>query len=111
MMVVPSAAKIGGNSRKPEVLGRFNFLRLKGFELISAHISGVSTKPAYLLTWNCGHEICSSVQEKWVCKSYRLKKLGLLPRLGRFVTSTLIVSYAMVESILDVVALIILGSI
>ncbi len=40
-----------------------------------------------------------------------MKKLGQSPRLGGFATRALTVSYVMVESILDVVALIILGGI
>jgi hypothetical protein len=74
-------------------------------------MAGVSTKPAHPLTWDCGHRIRLSAQEKWVCKACRLKKLGWSPRLGGFATRALIVSYVMVESILYVVALIILGSI
>ncbi len=35
---MPSAAKIGGNLGMPEVLGRFNFPRLKGFGSISAYV-------------------------------------------------------------------------
>ncbi len=57
MMVVSPAAKIGGDLGTPEVLGRFNFPRSKGFGLISAYIAGVSIKPAHPLTWDCGHEI------------------------------------------------------
>jgi hypothetical protein len=41
----------------------------------------------------------------------RLKKLGQSPRLGRCVTRALTMTYVMVESIFDVMALIILGGI
>jgi hypothetical protein len=41
----------------------------------------------------------------------RLKKLGQSPRLGRFATRALTVIYEMMESIFDVMALIILGGI
>ncbi len=41
----------------------------------------------------------------------RLKKLGQSPRIGGFATRALTVSYVMVESIFDVLALIILGGI
>ncbi len=108
---MPSAAKIGGNLSTPEVLGRFNIPRLKGFGSISAYMRGVSTKLTHTLTWDCGHGIHLSAQEKWFCKAHRLKKLGWSPRLGRLATRALIVSYVMVESILYVVALIILGGV
>ncbi len=108
---MPSAAKISGNLGMPEVLKRFNFLRSKGFRSVSAYMLGVITKPAYPLTWECGHGIHLSAQEKWVCKARRLKKLGRSSRLGGFATRALIVSYVMVESILYVMALRKLGSV
>jgi hypothetical protein len=41
----------------------------------------------------------------------KVKKIGTISKAGEFATRALTVSYVMVESILDVVALIILGGV
>jgi hypothetical protein len=64
MLVVPTAAYIGGNFGTQVVVGRFGNFKSKGFGSTSEYMAGVSTMQAYLLTWDWGHAIHFSVRAK-----------------------------------------------
>jgi hypothetical protein len=102
--VVPSASNLLGKSGT-SVVGFFP--GVNGVASIRAYISLDITAPDHPFTVDCGHGICLSAWAKWVCRAHKLKKLGRGLRLGGFATSSLMVSYLKMESIIYVVALII----
>jgi hypothetical protein len=75
---------MGGDLETMDVVSRFVLLGSKEFESTSIYMARVSTVPNQPLIHNYGHGILLRVRAKWVCKAYKLKKLGWLPMLGGF---------------------------